>query len=210
MLAGDEKRIRALFSELVREDQRGAPRFTEMWQRSVLVNAPVFNNVRESKWPSLKFNSGRLLLEPISNGLMRGQRYATSPVIITAALIAIALLSLALWSNSREGVQTTQETVSIAVDSSTPVIASTPGDVTDAYSKSKPKRYRPTARRRTRTAAKENIVQKAAIIWSWDSPTAALLESPADPLLKSLPLVNQSARELESFLPNDAGKESNQ
>jgi hypothetical protein len=50
------------------------------------------------------------------------------------------------------------------------------------------------------------------VLSSWQSPTAAFLESPARPSFDSLPQLNQSVEDLKSFLPkaNQVLKESNQ
>jgi hypothetical protein len=49
-------------------------------------------------------------------------------------------------------------------------------------------------------AANMKAAREAQTLASWQSPTAALLDSPSDELLKSLPL-NQTVDELKSFLP---------
>jgi hypothetical protein len=51
-------------------------------------------------------------------------------------------------------------------------------------------------------AASKKTLRDAKAIESWQSPTAALLDSSSDELLKSLPQLNQSVDELKSFLPN--------
>lgn len=55
-------------------------------------------------------------------------------------------------------------------------------------------------------------IREAAVLANWQSPTNILLNSPAASFLSSLPQLNQSARDLEQFLPknNDVMKESKQ
>jgi hypothetical protein len=55
-------------------------------------------------------------------------------------------------------------------------------------------------------------IREAAVLSNWQSPTNILLNSPAVSFLSSLPQLNQSARDLEQFLPknNDVMKESKQ
>jgi hypothetical protein len=55
-------------------------------------------------------------------------------------------------------------------------------------------------------------IRQAAMISNWQSPTNILLMSPAVSVLNSLPQLNQSAQELEQFLPKnkEAMKESKQ
>jgi len=49
-------------------------------------------------------------------------------------------------------------------------------------------------------AAGEKTLRDAKTIASWQSPTATLLGSSSDELLKSLPQLNQTVDELKSFL----------
>jgi hypothetical protein len=51
-------------------------------------------------------------------------------------------------------------------------------------------------------AANRKAAQEAKAIASWKSPTATLLDSPSDGLLRSLPQMNQSVDEMKSFLPS--------
>jgi hypothetical protein len=69
----------------------------------------------------------------------------------------------------------------------------------------RPRRF---ARRQTERAA----IRQAAMLSNWQSPTNSLLSSPALSVLSSLPQLNQSARDLEQFLPknNEVIKESKQ
>ncbi|MGH9959068.1 MAG: hypothetical protein ACREBC_18380, partial [Pyrinomonadaceae bacterium] len=45
-------------------------------------------------------------------------------------------------------------------------------------------------------------IQNAAAISSWQSPTARLMQSPADDVLTWVPQLHQYIMELKSFLPN--------
>jgi len=56
------------------------------------------------------------------------------------------------------------------------------------------------------------LAQRAAMLASWQSPTGRFLESPTASVFNSLPQLNQSVKDLESFLPKDkeSMKESNQ
>jgi hypothetical protein len=51
-------------------------------------------------------------------------------------------------------------------------------------------------------AANRKAAQEAKAIASWKSPTATLLDSPSEGLLKSLPQMNQTVDEMKSFLPS--------
>src|SRR5439155_8713632 len=50
--------------------------------------------------------------------------------------------------------------------------------------------------------ANKRALRDAKAIESWQSPTATLLDSSSDEILKSLPQLNQSVNEFKSFLPN--------
>jgi hypothetical protein len=68
-------------------------------------------------------------------------------------------------------------------------------------------------RRPLRQRQSERIeIRQAAVLSSWQSPTNILLNSPTASVLSSLPQLNQSARDLEQFLPknNEVMKESKQ
>ena len=70
----------------------------------------------------------------------------------------------------------------------------------------RPRRF---ARRQTERTA----ITQAAMLSNWKSPTKILLNSPTASVLSSLPQLNQSARDLEQFLPkknNELIKESKQ
>jgi hypothetical protein len=51
-------------------------------------------------------------------------------------------------------------------------------------------------------AANKKAARDAKAIENWQSPTAKLLDSSSDGLLKSLPQLNQTLNELKSFLPS--------
>ena len=55
-------------------------------------------------------------------------------------------------------------------------------------------------------------IREAELLSKWESPTSILLDSPTVSVLSSLPQLNQSARDLEQFLPknNEVMKESKQ
>ena len=58
----------------------------------------------------------------------------------------------------------------------------------------------------------DSVLSDAALLSRWQSPTQNFMQSPSSVSLNALPQLNQSAKDLESFLPkNDARiKESNQ
>lgn len=65
----------------------------------------------------------------------------------------------------------------------------------------------------TRRQTERTAITQAAMLSNWQSPTNILLTSPTLSVLSSLPQLNQSARDLEQFLPkknNELIKESKQ
>ena len=187
-LAGEEKKIQTLFSELRLADEQTAPSFSAIWNRA----------------------QARAL---------RPRRAFNLSFVAAIALLICALVSLAWWS--RHWQRTRQPNV-VAITSSGVVPDLKPSEVAPASkvsptpSGSEPKkpasaehRFEVSARLRAeRLAARQeanllaNAKKQATAISSWQSPTATLLSSPNDDLLKSLPQLNESANDLKSFLPN--------
>ena len=189
-LVGEEKKIRTLFSELRLADERTAPNFSATWNRA----------------------QARAL---------RPRRAFNLSFAVATALLICALVSLAWWSTRW---QRTQQPVTVAAIPSVVVGDPKPSELAPASngsrasseSKSEPKkplsaahRFEVSARLRAeRLAARQeaNLLaaakKQATAISSWQSPTATLLSSPNDDLLKSLPQLNESTNDLKSFLPN--------
>jgi hypothetical protein len=73
--------------------------------------------------------------------------------------------------------------------------------------KMQPRRQRNLARRK----ADRRLSTEAALLSAWQSPTQAFMQLPTGLTLSSLPQLNQSVKELESFLPrnDEIMKESN-
>lgn len=179
-LVGEEKKIQALFSELRLADEQAAPSFAGVWNRAQLRP--------RTRVSALSF------------------AFAAA-----ACAVLVAVVGLALWSSSRQ--QTSQPSRQIAATpDASPV---TPGSRTsDEPSGVLPKREQPRVSRNARAArfaarqkaellaARRAEIRDATAISSWQSPTATLLSSQNDALLNSLPQLNESVKELKSFLPN--------
>jgi len=183
-LTGDEKRIQALFCELRNEDQCGAPGFDNIWNRAQVIEHH------------------------------RRYSFGNSFVVIAFALLVAVLCSLAFWlrngpdrPRSRDIVSAIPEAV---VLSSWALPSENHGKVVSA-APSQPKRsvYKPPQRNKAKLAARA-VINNAVALSSWRSPTANLMESTAGSLCSSLPRLNESARELQSFLPGNQVKELNQ
>jgi hypothetical protein len=65
----------------------------------------------------------------------------------------------------------------------------------------------PASPHRKRTIRQRSVLSEAALLSRWQSPTQNFMQSPSSVSFNSLPQLNQSAKDLESFLPK---KESNQ
>jgi RNA polymerase sigma-70 factor (ECF subfamily) len=120
---------------------------------------------------------------------------------VTAAVVVIAAMSsLALWSKY----QATQTALNIAPVELPTLASPEPNQVATVVELP---RTHPRPKRTTRPRQTENVVlNNAALLSSWQSPTQNFMQSPSDVSFNSLPQLNESAKDLESFLPK---KESN-
>jgi hypothetical protein len=179
-LVGEEKRIQALFSELRLAEEQAAPSFAGVWNRAQ--------------------SRPRARVSPLNFSLAAA-----------AFAIFVAVLGLALWSSDRPQTPQPKNTIAAA-----PVNASVrPRSTTSAApSGTLDKKEQPRVSRNARAAgfaarqraellaARRAEIRDATAISSWQSPTATLLSSQNDALLNSLPQLNESVKELKSFLPN--------
>jgi hypothetical protein len=114
-------------------------------------------------------------------------------LISTLAVVASATLSMSLfWSTDRSSEIPKQEVVGM-IPLAIPI--SVKGLETPGHRKLAP-------RKKTQLAAKP-IVRDAVALSTWTSPTAVLMESPVGSEINSLPQLNQAAKELQLFLPNN-------
>jgi hypothetical protein len=182
--AGNEKKIQALFRELKLADERVAPEFIKVWDRAQATSS-------------------------------RSWRIINLSFAVATALLVITLSVLVLWS--RNGQQSGQVNPKIAAGSTTPI--STPGStpvppaaipvptqlvVAQPLVRVKSNRWdrKLAARRKAGLDARNAIIREAVSISSWQSPTATLMQSPADDVLSSLPQLDRSLNQLKTFLPN--------
>lgn len=174
-----EKRIQALFSELRLADEQTTPSFVGVWNRA---QAQTF----------------------------RPQRAFDLSFVAATALLVCALVSLALWS--RQWQPKADALVSLpSVPTAGPaqvlvgineVKPPTPGQKGVGVS-AKSRALKLAARRQALlVAANRKATHEAKKLATWESPTATLLDSPSDELLKTLPQLNQTVDELKSFLPS--------
>jgi len=113
---------------------------------------------------------------------------------VTAAVVAIvAASSFALWPSQEQTV------LNIA-----PLEIPTPASPQLASIVEPP---RSQQLHRKRTIGQRSILSEATLLSRWQSPTQNFMQSPSSVSFNSLPQLNQSAKDLESFLPK---KELNQ
>lgn len=178
-LVGEEKRIQALFSEAKFADEQTTPSFAGVWNRAQA------RTYRPRKAFNLAF-------------------------VAATALLVCALVSLAWWStrwqrNPEVLARAPQPPVVTAanlpinkVKTESPEIPVRPA----GFKHTSPVIRLNTSRDAALIAANRKAAQDAKAIASWKSPTATLLDSPSDGLLKSLPQMNQTVDEMKSFLPS--------
>ena len=177
---GDEKRIRALFSELKFADEQAAPGFNAIWYRA------------QSR--SLKLRRAFNL------------SFAVATVLLICALASLAIWSMYLRPAATV---TAYANLSPTSDFFAPRAEKSP-TVARTFEPKKivhpPVRNRVTKsasqQQALEVAAIRQLTNKAKALENWQSPTADLLSSPSDGLFKSLPQLNENANELKSFLPN--------
>ena len=176
--SGDEKRIQALFHELRLQDGQAAPQFAEVSGR---------NQVR--------FTRLRTSLD---------LRFAMAVLLACFALLSLALMSKH-WQRSGQsrtalasGVATPPATqMGIAREQPSPLMAAKPEH------RARQSRVAQFAGHKEITRFKRPpVIRDVMAISRWQSPTANLLHSQSEKLLRSLPQLNQTVREMESFLPN--------
>ncbi len=187
-LVGNEKKIRALFRELKLADERVAPEFIRVWNRA------------QAKSPG-------------------SPRVFRISFAMAMALIVIALCSLVLWSRSSQRSQQPGSTLatgpttagsmpgSIAGSTPAPPSATPPPRqlvVAEPPNRIKSNRWdrKVVARRHAKLNAGNAAIRETVSISSWQSPTARLMQSPADDVLTSLPQLDRSLTELKTFLPD--------
>jgi hypothetical protein len=123
--------------------------------------------------------------------------FRRSWAVISVVVMIVAASSFGLWSKQ------TQTVLSIA-----PVTIPTPESPQLAMVVDPP-RPQPTRHKRVvRPRQTDRVVfNEAALLSRWQSPTQNFMQSPSGVSFNALPQLDQSAKDLESFLPK---KESNQ
>jgi hypothetical protein len=179
-LIGEENKIRALFSEGRLVDEQITPSFAAGWNRA------------QSK-------------------TLRPRRAFNLSFVAATVLLVCSLISLAWWASRS---QPSDDNATVAnvppVTTVGPKIVAPPRVPGVEGFRPSPARLSnrsravklATRREASLVAANRKAASEAKAIASWQSPTATLLDSSSDELIKSLPQLNQSSDELKSFLPS--------
>ena len=177
-LSGDQKRIQMLFSELKLADEISTPVFAAIWNRA------------QSRTSA---RVGRLNFS----------------FVATAFVVCLALSGLIWWKVSRPQLRQPNQnfaatvTPGVGPDKNVPEPPRQRTPITQQVIGRNLRAARLAARRKAELlAARQAITRDAMAIANWRSPTATLLNSQNDQLFKSLPQLDESAKELKSFLPN--------
>ena len=180
-IIGEDKRIRALFSEAKFADGQITPSFSSVWHRAE------------------------------SQALKPRRAFNLSVTVATALLVcALAGLTLWSKYQANATVHTAFANVPAGASANPRIKFGSQSVVPDAQPNKQPQiktRRTLKAQRNALTLAanrkaEQKTEQEAKQLASWQSPTASLLSSSSDSLFKSLPQLNQNSTELKSFLPN--------
>jgi hypothetical protein len=125
-------------------------------------------------------------------GSERRRVASTSLVALTSALVVMTLSMSLFWSTDRSPEIPKQD-----------VVGMRPVAIPTSVNSLEPSGHRKlTPRKKTQLAAKP-IIRDAIALSTWKSPTAIFMESPTGSEINSLPQLNQAAKELQLFLPNN-------
>jgi len=182
-LAGDEKRIRALFSELSFEDCGQTPRFEELW-RGAQVMSPV-------------------------------PRFNKPLVFVVVMMLVIVAAMVATWSRFTSTPRSVDHVHKLTPPQQIVTPAPPPASESQTLALVPRRQHSHPNRQRSLARVKQTgptLQQQAAMLANWHSPTDTFMASPSASVFNSLPQLNQSAKDLESFLPKNSQsmKESNQ
>ncbi|HET6978875.1 MAG TPA: hypothetical protein VFI24_21255 [Pyrinomonadaceae bacterium] len=124
--------------------------------------------------------------------------------IFVSLLITAAVCSLAVWAWSNSSNSTSASNI--------PPQPATEINYTSVSVAPQPKSADKPRRKHVRRQLERRTKSDVALLSSWQSPTQALLESPTSLVLNAIPELDQSVKDLKSFLPknNELIKESNQ
>jgi len=195
-LNGEDKRIRALFCELKREEKHTSPLFAKTW------------NIAEAEFH--RRGSSRLRFQLTSNLL----RFATAILVVSLVLAATVLLPryLRLPRQPRQPKHDYAKQAAAAAPRATSEEPPRSRKVPANRESGKPTDRLLAIPRAVRVKKSQVAVAKRARpvnqikqngLSQWQSPTAKLLRSAGHELLRFVPEMNESAEEMKKFLSND-------
>ena len=165
--------------ELVGDEKRILALFSDLKVQDQSI-APSFDRL----WKSAQTTKPKRLL-------------FVEPMVVLGSVAIIT--ALAMWSRETSTQPALQASVAIV-----PSVESR----LEAPKKLSVKDRRPVQRRKVRQREPEHVViEQAAVLSSWQSPTGSLMEFTAGPVFKSLPDLTESVTDLESYLSNNEVKE---
>ena len=172
-LNGDEKRIRQLFREMSGDDQARAPEFAA-------VVAAGYSRMARPQSRSAPLKAA-----------------AAVAMLCVATLIAIGIIqrSSKPRGTSAPGYRAEGPT---APEERSNVVALTPGAKSPSIATGAARRKRVRHRRNSTSWA---IATNS--LFGWQSPTASLMQTPGDELMRSLPRLGESLQTIKSFSPDE-------
>jgi len=183
-IIGDDKKLRALYSEAKRADEATMPSFTSVWHRAQA------RSLKPRRGLKLSFALVTALLVLTLGSLAVWSIYSprgNQPhEALTPGSVAPTVVNSPVKSQTDEDVRTAEK-------------APQPPIETPVHRSPKSRVRKPPAPPDSQLIAQSSV--KETTIDSWESPTAALLSSPTDGLFKSVPQLNENANEMKSFLP---------
>lgn len=136
---------------------------------------------------------------------------APAPLVRRFVLVAIAVIVVMSFVVARSWFSSSQS--QYAANIPLQIIPTTPQPRVQHTELSTVSKGTVRPRKFVRRQPERTAISQAAMLSNWQSPTSILLSSPTVSVLSSLPQLNQSARDLEEFLPkknNELIKESKQ
>jgi len=142
---------------------------------------------------------------------LRAETNTPAPLVMRLVLVATVVIVVMSFVTARAWLSSSQSQQVANIPPQ--IIPTTAGPRVQHSELSAASRDVARPRRFARRQTERTAISQAAMLSNWQSPTNILLNSPTLSVLSSLPQLNQSARDLEQFLPkknNELIKESKQ
>jgi hypothetical protein len=198
-LAGDEKRIQALFSELRLEDQHTARRFEKGWKCAEAARTEPVPGSRRL----IIVIASVLIVATVSAGAFWTHSVLTQTATIEKAT-TLPQIAPAAYSPSAE------EPKKLVVSAPIKSRRAAQRKLVNSTMKRGSESTVYLNRRDSSPTLKERFNEDIVSISKWRSPTETFMQSPASVVLTALPELTQSVRDLESYLSNNESKELKQ